>query len=133
MPIIRIITRLLLLNTLLLSGCGTYMTRGDALDFRDDRYYRSVKTNAQVLTGYDMGYARMITGGCWVTVICPILMVASLPLDAAADTLLLPYDAFQPERPKRNLHVDMKHPPEDMGPPLVGTPLGSEAPAPAAQ
>ena len=58
----------MLLNTLLLSGCGTYMTRGNALDFRDDRYYRSVKTNAQVLTGYDMGYARMITGGCWVMV-----------------------------------------------------------------
>lgn len=119
----------MLLNTLLLSGCGTYMTRGNALDFRDDRYYRSVKTNAQVLTGYDMGYARMITGGCWVMVVCPILMIASLPLDAALDTVLLPYDAFQPERPKRNLHVDMTRSPlED----LPALPVAAEVQDPTA-
>ncbi|MFJ7141897.1 hypothetical protein BLX41_30185 [Pseudomonas protegens] len=119
----------MLLNTLLLSGCGTYMARGNALDFRDDRYYRSVKTNAQVLTGYDMGYARMITGGCWVTVVCPILLVTSLPLDAALDTVLLPYDAFQPERPKRNMHVDMTRSPlED----LPALPVAAEVQDPTA-
>ncbi|PYY87280.1 hypothetical protein DNK59_11355 [Pseudomonas sp. TKO26] len=105
------------------------MTRGNALDFRDDRYYRSVKTNAQVLTGYDMGYARMITGGCWVMVVCPILMIASLPLDAALDTVLLPYDAFQPERPKRNMHVDMTRSPlED----LPALPVAAEVQDPTA-
>ncbi|BCQ63209.1 hypothetical protein PBOI14_49590 [Pseudomonas sp. Boi14] len=119
----------MLLNTLLLSGCGTYMTRGNALDFRDDRYYRSVKTNAQVLTGYDMGYARMITGGCWVMVVCPILMIASLPLDAALDTVLLPYDALQPERPKRNMHVDMKEIPEQD---LQALPISAEVQDPTA-
>ncbi|NBF04324.1 YceK/YidQ family lipoprotein [Pseudomonas sp. Fl5BN2] len=92
--IIRIILYLLL-NTLLLSGCGTYVVRSGH-DWRDDRYYRGTTMNAQILTGYDMGEARKITGACWVTVVCPILMIASLPLDAAVDTVLLPYDAMQP-------------------------------------
>ncbi|KAF0865852.1 YceK/YidQ family lipoprotein [Pseudomonas sp. LD120] len=38
----------------------------------------------------------MLTGMCWVSVVCPILMIASLPLDAALDTVLLPYDASKP-------------------------------------
>lgn len=119
-----------MLNILLLTGCGTYMARGSqGMDWRDDRYYRATKTNAQLLTGYDMGYARMLTGGCWVMVVCPILMIASLPLDAAADTLLLPYDAFQPERPKRNMHVDMKKlPEEDLG----ALPISAEVQDPTA-
>ncbi|MEN5093469.1 YceK/YidQ family lipoprotein [Pseudomonas protegens] len=85
----------MLLNTLLLNGCGTYMARSGH-DWRDDRYYRGTTMNAQILTGYDMGYAGMLTGICWVSVVCPILMVASLPLDAAVDTVLLPYDASKP-------------------------------------
>ncbi|SEB77662.1 Uncharacterized conserved protein YceK [Pseudomonas saponiphila] len=119
-----------MLNILLLTGCGTYMARGSqGMDWRDDRYYRATKTNAQLLTGYDMGYARMLTGGCWVMVVCPILMIASLPLDAAADTLLLPYDAFQPERPKRNMHVDMKKlSEEDLG----ALPISAEVQDPTA-
>jgi len=109
----------LLLNTLLLSGCGTYMARGGSLDWRDDRYYRSTRTSAQVLTGYDMdGYGRMLTGGCWVMVVCPIAIVATLPADALLDTLLLPYDAVQPERPKRNMNSSSKHPDLEDSPPL---------------
>ncbi|NBF04323.1 YceK/YidQ family lipoprotein [Pseudomonas sp. Fl5BN2] len=105
------------------------MARGGGLDWRDDRYYRSTKTNAQLLTGYDMGYGRMLTGGCWAMVVCPILMIASLPLDAALDTVLLPYDAFQPARPQRNMHVDMKRASEADLPAL---PLGAAAQDPTA-
>ncbi|WP_228022220.1 MULTISPECIES: YceK/YidQ family lipoprotein [unclassified Pseudomonas] len=105
----------MLLHTLLLAGCGTYMARGGALDWRDDRYYRSTQTSAQVLTGYDLeGYGRMITGGCWAMVVCPIAIIVTLPADALLDTVLLPYDAMQPERPKRNLNAKKQPPmPED--------------------
>lgn len=118
-----------MLNTLLLTGCGTYMARGGSMDWRDDRYYRSTRTNAQLLTGYDMGYGRILTGGCWVTVVCPILMIVSLPLDATLDTVLLPYDAFQPERPKRDMHVRSRPVPEEDLPAL---PLGAQVQDPTA-
>jgi uncharacterized protein YceK len=144
----RAFTSALLLNTLLLSGCGTYMVRGGSMDWRDDRYYRGTKTSAQLVTGYDMGYARMLTGGCWVMVVCPIIMIGTLPGDIVVDTLLLPYDAFQPERPKRNMHVNMKdHPPveplegveplEQPGQPVSATPpqapVAEQPPAPQPQ
>lgn len=99
--IIKILARLLLLNTLLLSGCGTYMARvPGTYDWRDDRYYRGTKTSAQLLTGYEMGYGKILRGMCWVTVVCPVYIVVTLPADALIDTVLLPYDAVQPERPK---------------------------------
>ncbi|MBK5542232.1 YceK/YidQ family lipoprotein [Pseudomonas sp. TH05] len=72
---------------------GTY-------DWRDDRYYRGTKTSAQLLTGYEMGYGKILRGICWVTVVCPVYIVVTLPADALIDTVLLPYDAVQPERPK---------------------------------
>lgn len=109
--IIKIFARLLLLNTLLLCGCGTYMTRVPGeYDWRDDRYYRGTKTSAQLVTGYEMGYGGILTGVCWVTVVCPIYIVVTLPADALIDTLLLPYDALQPPRPKMKPEPDRYQP-----------------------
>lgn len=108
---IKLLSTALVLTLLALTGCGTYMARGGALDWRDDRYYRSTQTSAQVLTGYHLdGYGRMITGGCWVLVVCPIAIIVSLPADALLDTVLLPYDAMQPERPKRKMNSERKYP-----------------------
>ncbi|MGC5703804.1 YceK/YidQ family lipoprotein [Pseudomonas sp. NFXW11] len=95
------------------------MARSDMPQWRDDRYYRATKTNAQILTGYGVDYGRMVTGGCWALVVCPILLVASLPLDAAVDTLLLPYDAAQPERPRRDLEPKPEYPLDREPPPAT--------------
>ncbi|WP_347905365.1 hypothetical protein [Pseudomonas purpurea] len=41
-------------------------------------------------TGYD-GYATIF---CWFSIVCPVVAIATLPVDAALDTVLLPYDAM---------------------------------------
>ncbi len=34
---------------------------------------------------------------CWMSVVCPLFTLISLPVDIILDTLLLPYDALKPE------------------------------------
>lgn len=31
---------------------------------------------------------------CWISVVCPVITLASLPIDISLDTLLVPFDAF---------------------------------------
>lgn len=31
---------------------------------------------------------------CWMMVVCPVITLASLPINISIDTLLLPFDAF---------------------------------------
>lgn len=32
---------------------------------------------------------------CWIMVLCPVVTLASLPLDISTDTLLVPFDALK--------------------------------------
>ncbi|WP_458378226.1 YceK/YidQ family lipoprotein [Pseudomonas chlororaphis] len=89
--IIKAFTALVLLGTLALSGCGTLMARSQYSSYD---LYKGTQENIQLLTmrgarGYD-GYATIY---CWMSIVCPLVAVVSLPVDAAVDTVLLPYDA----------------------------------------
>jgi uncharacterized protein YceK len=91
--IIKALTALVLLGTLALSGCGTLMARASNQYISYD-FYKGTQQNIQLLTmrgarGYD-GYATIY---CWMSIVCPLVAVVSLPVDAAVDTVLLPYDA----------------------------------------
>jgi len=39
------------------------------------------------------------TAWCWLSVVCPVLTVFSLPVDAAVDTVMLPHDIYQANKP----------------------------------
>jgi|GEM_PF-443299 len=89
--IIKALTALVLLGTLALSGCGTLIARSQYSSYD---LYKGTQENIQLLTmrgasGYE-GYTTMF---CWVSIVCPLVAVVSLPVDAAVDTVLLPYDA----------------------------------------
>ncbi|WP_092419834.1 YceK/YidQ family lipoprotein [Pseudomonas sp. NFPP07] len=94
--IIKALTALVLLGTLALSGCGTLMARASNQYISYD-LYKGTQQNIQLLTmrdarGYD-GYDGYATIYCWMSIVCPLVAVVSLPVDAAVDTVLLPYDA----------------------------------------
>ncbi|QQZ44802.1 YceK/YidQ family lipoprotein [Pseudomonas sp. SK3(2021)] len=89
--IIKALTALVLLGTLPLAGCGTLIARSQYSSYD---LYKGTQENIQLLTmrgasGYE-GYNTMF---CWITIVCPLVAVVSLPVDAAVDTVLLPYDA----------------------------------------
>lgn len=76
----------------LLAGCGTFIGRlNDGLS--DARYYRGVDRNLHLLGvrggGSDGMPAAII---CYMMIVCPVITVVSLPVDAALDTVLLPVD-----------------------------------------
>lgn len=83
------------LLALTLTGCGTFMGRGDGphIGYPDD-YYKGTQAGVKVLTfggqGYD-GYTSMF---CWLSIVCPVAMIASLPVDLVIDTVLLPVDHY---------------------------------------
>jgi len=77
----------------IISGCGTMLGRAKYSSVDAD-YYKGVQGSFQLLTGeLDGGYAPMALG-CWISIICPVAVFYSLPIDAAIDTVLLPYDLF---------------------------------------
>ncbi|NBF04325.1 YceK/YidQ family lipoprotein [Pseudomonas sp. Fl5BN2] len=91
---INVLNAVLGLSVLSLAGCGTLIARTPDSHTRYD-YYKGTQANVQLLTmrgasGYD-GYATMF---CWITIVCPVVAIVSLPVDAVADTALLPYDAM---------------------------------------
>ncbi|WMN20896.1 YceK/YidQ family lipoprotein [Pseudomonas piscis] len=79
---------------LALTGCGTLIARTpDAHSGYD--YYKGTQANVELLTmrgatGYD-GYTTLF---CWMSIVCPVVAIVSLPVDLVADTALLPYDAL---------------------------------------
>ncbi|MCK9812652.1 YceK/YidQ family lipoprotein [Pseudomonas sp. MAFF 302046] len=92
--IIKALTPLLLASLLSVAGCGTLIARTPNSSSGYD-YYRGTQANVELLTmrgssGYE-GYATLF---CWVTIVCPVVAIASLPVDVVADTVLLPYDAM---------------------------------------
>ncbi|WP_260627433.1 YceK/YidQ family lipoprotein [Pseudomonas protegens] len=91
---IKVLNAVLLLSLLSVTGCGTLIARTPNTHSGYD-YYKGTQANIELLTmrgstGYD-GYITMF---CWVSIVCPVVAIVSLPVDAAADTLLLPYDAM---------------------------------------
>ncbi|WP_455233438.1 hypothetical protein [Geopseudomonas aromaticivorans] len=81
---------------LTLTGCGTYMERGGSAHIGyPDTYYKGTQASVKVLTfggqGYD-GYTSMF---CWLSIVCPVAMIATLPVDVVVDTVLLPVDHYR--------------------------------------
>jgi uncharacterized protein YceK len=77
---------------LLLVGCGTFIGRlNDGLS--DAEYYRGVDGGLHLLGvrggGSDGMPAAII---CYMMIVCPVITLVSLPVDAAVDTVLLPVD-----------------------------------------
>lgn len=91
---IRIFTFLLLASTLTLASCGTFLARGIS-GYNHHDYYKGTQTNVELLTSHNQtGYDAYATVLCWVTVVCPVVAIVTLPVDMAVDTVLLPHDAM---------------------------------------
>lgn len=88
-----------------LAGCGTYAARmdGDRHASNAD-YYKATATDFDVL-GFEWGYASMY---CYMSIICPIAVLASIPVDLAVDTLLLPYDYSRADIDENITHAQAK-------------------------
>ncbi|MGZ0783017.1 YceK/YidQ family lipoprotein [Pseudomonas sp. TKO26] len=92
--IIKALNAVLTLSLLSLAGCGTLIARTPNAHSGYD-YYKGTQANIELLTmrgasGYD-GYTTVF---CWMSIVCPVVAIVSLPVDAVADTALLPYDAM---------------------------------------
>lgn len=100
--------RALLLTTLAftLSGCGTFIGRAGEASNGD--YYKGVAADMVLLGaagggGSGSGEADGATVMCYLMVVCPLITLVSVPLDAALDTLLLPFDLLAAENePQRS-------------------------------
>ncbi|CAK9889949.1 hypothetical protein PS652_02782 [Pseudomonas fluorescens] len=92
--IIRILTSLLLASTLFLASCGTFLARGSN-SYGSGDYYKGTQANVQLLTTIGArGYEGYSTIFCWVTIVCPVVAIVTLPADMVVDTALLPYDSM---------------------------------------
>jgi uncharacterized protein YceK len=73
----------------LLAGCGTMTGRLSGAS--PEPYYKGVDGNLRLLgVRDDDGKPTAVI--CYVTIVCPLITVVSLPVDAAVDTVLLPID-----------------------------------------
>ena len=85
-----------LLSVLLsLAACGTFIGRSESSSVEGD-YYKGTKGGLLLLgVSNSSGEAHGATVMCWIMVVCPVVTLASLPLDISIDTLLVPFDAFK--------------------------------------
>ncbi len=91
-----ILALMLLASLVLMSGCGTVLARSDSSPV-DARYYPGTQ-GSLLLLGLD-GHTGEASGEmvfCWMSVVCPLFTLVTLPVDITLDTLLLPYDALKP-------------------------------------
>ncbi|WP_283188711.1 YceK/YidQ family lipoprotein [Pseudomonas sp. PMCC200344] len=74
----------------MMAGCGTMIGRVSN-GMSDVAYYKGVDGGLQLLgvTGKESKPAAII---CYIMIVCPLITVVSLPVDAALDTVLLPVD-----------------------------------------
>ncbi|UYP29331.1 YceK/YidQ family lipoprotein [Pseudomonas sp. Z8(2022)] len=96
-PIYRIFALSVLVSAV--AGCGTLFGRNGSYYGPD--YYSGTAYDFGVLFGSDevnRGYFPA-TAWCWLSVVCPVLTVFSLPVDAAVDTVMLPHDIHQANKP----------------------------------
>ncbi|HEF4762080.1 TPA: YceK/YidQ family lipoprotein [Pseudomonas putida] len=78
-----------------LFGCGTYVARIENRSYASSAdYYRGVVTDFKILT-FDADLASVL---CYITIVCPVFVLASIPLDLVVDTLNIPYDYARADR-----------------------------------
>ncbi|QIH11932.1 MULTISPECIES: YceK/YidQ family lipoprotein [Pseudomonas] len=88
---LRVVIALCLLS---LVGCGTLIARTPNSHSHYD-YYKGTQANVELLTMRGAtGYSGYTTVFCWMSIVCPVVAIVSLPVDVVADTALLPYDAI---------------------------------------
>lgn len=76
----------------LLGGCGSILARSQDVHLVDADYFRSTQGDVQLLTSnLDEGSFPMSTV-CWMSLICPVATVVSVPVDLVVDVALLPHD-----------------------------------------
>lgn len=86
-------------------GCGTLTGREGENGALPVETYKSVNSDLYLL-GMRPGPSGSGNAGtvvCWFSVVCPVLAVVSLPLDALIDTLLLPADLRATRKPENAL------------------------------
>jgi uncharacterized protein YceK len=91
----------LALSTLLslqLNACGTVLGRDKNTSDSPD-FYKGAAADLRLLGVNSSGEAHGATVFCWISVVCPLLTLVSLPIDAVLDTLLLPIDALNRPAP----------------------------------
>ncbi|BAP77188.1 YceK/YidQ family lipoprotein [Stutzerimonas stutzeri] len=85
---------LLLAALLCLTACGTLIGRSEPTAI-ESKYYKGTQGNLMLLGLHNTNKeANGATVACWIMVVCPIITLASLPIDVSIDTLLVPYDTF---------------------------------------
>lgn len=88
---------------LFLTSCGTFIGRSEPRPVDGD-YYNSTKGGLLLLgLNNSNSEAHGATVMCWIMVVCPLITVASLPIDISIDTLLLPFDAINKQDEKAEL------------------------------
>ncbi|QFT20284.1 hypothetical protein FIV02_01705 [Pseudomonas sp. THAF187a] len=86
-------------------GCGTLTGREGENGALPVETYKSVNGDLYLLgmRPGPSGSGNPETVVCWFSVVCPVLAVVSLPLDALIDTLLLPADLRAAREPENAL------------------------------
>ena len=80
---------------LVVVGCGSLATRGGKDSYStSDGYYQGVGRDMDILT--DKGGHNTL--GCYLSIICPFILLASIPVDLILDTALIPYDYARADR-----------------------------------
>ena len=91
---IKVRNALLVVPLLSLVACGTLIARTPNSHTRYD-YYKGTQAYVELLTMRGAtGYSGYTTVFCWMSIVCPVVAIVSLPVDVVADTALLPYDAI---------------------------------------
>ncbi|ALN21165.1 YceK/YidQ family lipoprotein [Ectopseudomonas mendocina] len=87
------------------AGCGTMAGRGGAAEPMPVETYKSVNGDLHLL-GLRPGPSGSGNAGaviCLISIVCPLMVVVSLPVDAVIDTLLLPADLMAAREPENTL------------------------------
>lgn len=88
-----------LMLVMALSGCGTFMGRIDPSGNESDGdYYISTRTDLRTLGFTEGGNKIMFV--CLITLVCPVAVAFSIPVDAVVDTLMIPRDYFYADQDK---------------------------------
>lgn len=96
---------MLMVTLVLAAGCGTMVGRGGKDGATQVDTYKGINSDLYLL-GARPGPSGSGNGGtiaCWFSIVCPVLVVVSLPLDAVIDTLLLPADLLATREPENAL------------------------------
>lgn len=87
------------------AGCGTMVGRGGAAEPTPVETYKGVNGDLHLL-GLRPGPSGSGNAGaviCLISIVCPFIVVVSLPVDAVIDTLLLPADLLAAREPVNTL------------------------------